>query len=90
MAHRAFVRQDEHEPFYNVVDVTPRKWRVENSWGDESVGEKGFQVMNDSWFDEYMFEVAIEKKYLSPEMIGALDEEPIVLAPWDHMGSLAR
>jgi bleomycin hydrolase len=45
--------------------------------------------MNDSWFDEYMFEVAIEKKYLSPEMIAALDEEPIVLAPWDPMGSLA-
>jgi bleomycin hydrolase len=73
----------------DVVDGTPRKWRVENSWGDESVGEKGFQVMNDSWFDEYMFEVAIEKKYLSPEMIAALDEEPIVLAPWDPMGSLA-
>jgi len=74
----------------DVVDGTPRKWRVENSWGDESVGEMGFQVMNDSWFDEYMFEVAIEKKYLSPEMIAALDEEPIVLAPWDPMGSLAR
>ncbi len=74
----------------DVVDGTPRKWRVENSWGDESVGEKGFQVMNDSWFDEYMFEVAIEKKYLSAEMIAALDEEPIVLAPWDPMGSLAR
>ncbi len=73
----------------DVVDGTPRKWRVENSWGDESVGENGFQVMNDSWFDEYMFEVAIEKKYLSPEMIAALDEEPIVLAPWDPMGSLA-
>ena len=74
----------------DVVDGRPRKWRVENSWGDESVGEKGFQVMNDSWFDEYMFEVAIEKKYLSPDMIAALDEEPLVLAPWDPMGSLAR
>ena len=74
----------------DVVDGTPRKWRVENSWGDESVGEKGFQVMNDSWFDEYMFEVAIEKKYLSPDMIAALDEEPIVLVPWDPMGSLAN
>ena len=74
----------------DVVDGTPRKWRVENSWGDEEVGIKGFQVMNDSWFEEYMFEVAIEKKYLSPELISALDEEPIVLAPWDPMGSLAR
>ena len=74
----------------DVVDGNPRKWRVENSWGDEDVGIKGFQVMNDSWFEEYMFEVAIEKKYLSPELISALDEEPIVLAPWDPMGSLAK
>ena len=74
----------------DVVEGSPRKWRIKNSWGDEEVGIKGFQGMNDSWFEEYMFEVAIEKKYLSPELIAALDEEPIVLAPWDPMGSLAR
>jgi len=73
----------------DVVEGNPRKWRVENSWGDEEVGVKGFQVMNDSWFDEYMFEVAIEKKYLPEKLVSALEEEPIVLAPWDPMGSLA-
>ena len=73
----------------DVVEGNPRKWRVENSWGDEEVGVKGFQVMNDSWFDEYMFEVAIEKKYLPAKLVSALEEEPIVLAPWDPMGSLA-
>jgi bleomycin hydrolase len=82
-----------HAMLFTGVDVhdgTPRKWRVENSWGDDAVGEKGFQVMNDSWFDEYMFEVAIEKKYLSSELLTALEEEPIVLSPWDPMGSLAQ
>jgi bleomycin hydrolase len=81
-----------HAMLFTGVDMhngSPRKWRVENSWGDDSVGVKGFHVMNDSWFDEYMFEVAIEKKYLPPEMLSAWDEEPIVLAPWDPMGSLA-
>jgi bleomycin hydrolase len=82
-----------HAMLFTGVDVhndVPVKWRVENSWGDDGVGEKGFHAMNDSWFDEYMFEVAIEKKYLSSEMLSAWDEEPAVLSPWDPMGSLAK
>ena len=73
----------------DVVDGKPRRWRVENSWGDEN-GKKGFFVMNDSWFGEYMFEIAARKSYLSPELQEALELEPIVLPPWDPMGSLAR
>ncbi|MGY8753617.1 MAG: aminopeptidase C [Phycisphaerales bacterium] len=82
-----------HAMLFTGVDVhegVSVKWRVENSWGDENVGIKGFHAMNDSWFDEYMFEVAIEKKYLSPELLSAWNEEPTVLAPWDPMGSLAK
>ena len=73
----------------DVVDGQSRRWRVENSWGDEN-GKKGFFVMNDSWFDEYMFEIAGRKSYLTPELQEALELEPIVLPPWDPMGSLAR
>ena len=73
----------------DVVDGKPRRWRVENSWGDEG-GKKGFYVMNDSWFDEYMFEIAARKDYLSDELQQALDEEPTVLPAWDPMGALAR
>ena len=73
----------------DVVDGQPRRWRVENSWGDEN-GKKGFFVMNDSWFGEYMFEIAARKSYLPPELQEALEMEPIVLPPWDPMGSLAR
>ena len=72
----------------DVVDDRPRRWRVENSW-DVKVGDKGFFLMNDSWFDEYMFEIAAPKSYLSEELQKALDEDPIVLPPWDPMGSLA-
>ena len=46
--------------------------------------------MNDSWFDEYMFEIAARKDYLPAELQNALDLEPIVLPPWDPMGALAR
>ena len=46
--------------------------------------------MNDSWFDEYMFEIAARKEYLPAELQAALGPEPIVLPPWDPMGALAR
>ena len=66
----------------------PIRWKVENSWG-EDVGEKGFYVMDDKWFGEYAFQILLEKKYLSDEQKAAFDTEPIVLKPWDPMGSLA-
>ena len=72
----------------DVVDGKPRRWRVENSW-DDKVGEKGFFLMNDSWFAEYMFEIAAPKSYLPEDLQQALDLEPVVLPPWDPMGSLA-
>lgn len=73
----------------DVVDGKPRRWRVENSW-DDKVGNKGFFLMNDSWFAEYMFEIAAPKSYLPTGLQEALELEPIVLPPWDPMGSLAR
>ncbi len=73
----------------DVVDGRPRRWRVENSWGDEC-GRKGFFVMNDSWFDEHMFEIAARRGALPPELREALDQDPVVLPPWDPMGALAR
>lgn len=73
----------------DVVDGAPRRWRVENSWGAEN-GQKGFYTMNDSWYDEYMFEIAARKEYLPVALQAALDMEPIVLPAWDPMGALAE
>jgi bleomycin hydrolase len=72
----------------DVVDGRPRRWRVENSWGDEN-GRKGFYTMNDSWFDQHMFEIAARRSALPAQLQEAVDLEPIVLPPWDPMGSLA-
>ena len=83
-----------HAMMFTGVDVdddqpeTARRWRVENSWGEEN-GVKGFYTMNDSWFDQYMFEVAVHKDLLPAEVVAAQQTEPIVLPPWDPMGSLA-
>ena len=72
----------------DLVDGKPRRWRVENSWNDK-VGDKGFCLMNDSWFAEYMFEISAPKSYLPQDILDAWDDDPITLPPWDPMGSLA-
>lgn len=69
-------------------DGNPQKWRVENSWGTEH-GDKGYEMMTDAWFDEYLYEVTVHKKYLSDELLAILETEPTVLPPWDPMGALA-
>ena len=80
-----------HAMLFTGVDVVggkPRRWRVENSWGHER-GKDGFFTMNDSWFNEYMFEIAARKKYLPARLRAALEKRPRVLPPWDPMGALA-
>ncbi len=66
----------------------PLKWRVENSWGEKG-GDKGFMMMTDAWFDEYLYEVVVERQYVEQELLAILETTPEVLPPWDPMGSLA-
>ena len=73
----------------DVRDGSARRWKVENSWGAEN-GRDGFYQMNDSWFDEYVFEIAAPKSMLPDDLIKALDDTPRVLPAWDPMGALAR
>ena len=68
----------------DLVDGVPVRWRVENSWGDE-VGRKGFFTMNDSWFDEYVYNVIVPRSRVSEEIAKAWDQEPIVLPEHDMM-----
>ena len=64
-------------------------WKVENSWGKDH-GKDGFDSIADSWFDEYVYQIVVDKKYLTDEQRRIFDEdEPIVLAPWDPLGALA-
>lgn len=74
----------------DVVEGAPRRWRVENSWGAKESGKKGFFTMNDSWYDEHMFEIAAPTDYLTDKMKNGLNTTPVVLPAWDPMGSLAR
>ena len=66
----------------------PVKWRVENSWGTD-VGDKGYFMMTDRWADEYVYEVAVQKRYVDESILAILETEPVALPPWDPMGALA-
>ncbi len=72
-----------------AVDVCPEtgkpvKWMVENSWGPAS-GYKGCLIMTDEWFNEYMFRLVVEKKYVPADVLEMLDQEPVRLPAWDPM-----
>ncbi len=69
-------------------DGNPTKWKIENSWSDEK-GSKGYFVMSDSWFDKYVYQAVVNKKYLDKALLELFKLEPIHLSPWDPMGSLA-
>ena len=60
-----------------------KKWMVENSWGP--TGYKGHLIMTDEWFDEYMFRLAVNKKYVSAKVLDLLKEKPVRLPAWDPM-----
>ena len=66
----------------------PLKWKVENSWGTDRAF-KGYYIMSNSWFNRFVFQAVINKKYLNEKELKAFEEKPIVLKPWDPMGSLA-
>ena len=71
------------------ADDNPTRWRVENSWGKDH-GKDGYDIASDAWFDEYVYQVVVDKKYLTDEERAAYEGEPVELAPWDPMGALAR
>lgn len=73
-----------------TADGHPTLWKVENSWGKEH-GRDGFDTLSDAWFDEYVYQVVVDRRYLTDEERAVYDtEDAKALAPWDPMGSLAR
>jgi len=74
-----------------AVDICPEtgkpvKWMVENSWGPSS-GYQGCLIMTDEWFDEYMFRLVVEKKYVPADVLEMLEQTPVLLPAWDPMFS---
>jgi len=68
----------------DLKDGKPVKWMVENSWGADS-GYKGNIIMTDEWFNEYMFRLVVEKKYVPADIMALMNQKPILLPAWDPM-----
>ncbi|TCD71210.1 hypothetical protein EIP91_011688 [Steccherinum ochraceum] len=67
----------------------PLRYKVENSWG-ETAGEKGYFVMTDKWFDEFVYQVVVPKQIAPKHLVSVYEgSERVVLPAWDPMGSLA-
>ena len=85
---RTFASGSSHAMTLIAVDLdeegNAKKWMVENSWGSKS-GWQGNLIMTDEWFEEYMFRVVINKKYIPEETLKLLEQEPVMLPSWDPM-----
>ena len=77
-----------HAMTLKAVDIDKNgntvKWQVENSWGVSS-GFQGTLIMTDEWFDEYMFRLVVDKKYIPENILKILNEKPTMLPAWDPM-----
>ena len=62
----------------------PTKWMVENSWGSNR-GHNGFLIMTDQWFNEYMFRLVVESKYIPSATLKLFDQKHILFPAWDPL-----
>lgn len=85
---QTFDSGSSHAMTLMAVDVDSegnyRKWMVENSWGASS-GYKGHLIMTDEWFNEYMFRLVANKKYVPAKVLDVLKKKPVRLPAWDPM-----
>lgn len=66
------------------------RWEVENSWGDRGPA-KGYCMITDKWFDEYVYEVLINKKYFNKQELDTIQKQEFTtFPPWDPLGALAN
>ncbi|XP_026313478.1 bleomycin hydrolase isoform X2 [Hyposmocoma kahamanoa] len=66
----------------------PKRFRVENSYSDKEY-DKGYLLLTELWFREFVFEVVVDKKYVPAAVLEVFKQQPKVLPAWDPMGTLA-
>lgn len=84
---QSFASGSSHAMTLMAVDLDkegkPTKWMVENSWG--TAGYNGHLIMTDEWFNEYMFRLVVETKYVPEKISNLLKRKPVCLPAWDPM-----
>lgn len=67
----------------DLVDNQPKKWKIENTWG-ENFGKNGQYVATNDWLNRYVFKICINKKYLTDRQLNLLKKPPILVRKWDE------
>lgn len=84
---QTFSSGSSHAMTLMAVDLdangTPKKWMVENSWGPGA--NAGHLIMTDEWFNEYMFRLVVDKKYITDKVKEVMKQTPVRLPAWDPM-----
>lgn len=65
-------------------DGDPLKWKVENSWGPNN-GAQGCLIMSNRWFNEYMFRLVVDKKYVPENLQKEFEQKPVMVMPEDPL-----
>ena len=65
-------------------DGNPIKWKVENSWGANN-GVNGCLIMTNRWFNEYMFRLVVDKKYVPETLLKEFEQKPVMVMPEDPL-----
>lgn len=65
-------------------DGNPLKWKVENSWGPNN-GAQGSLIMSNRWFNEYMFRLVVDKKYVPENLQKEFEQKPVMVMPEDPL-----
>ena len=81
---------------YNIDNKIINRWQIENSWGEDKNDKNeendynGYYSMTDKWMDEYVFEVIVNKKYVSNDIKKKWNQDIHQYFPlWDPFGALA-
>ena len=73
----------------HLIDGKPIRWKVENSWGEYG-NHKGYFIMSDKWFDEYVFQIVTNETFTKKKLVDIWkSKEYKVLPYYDPMGALA-
>ncbi|MEI6176103.1 MAG: C1 family peptidase [Verrucomicrobiota bacterium] len=60
---------------------SPRKWLVENSWGEEK-GNKGRWTLHDDWFGEHVYTIVVHRRHVSADILSHFEDKATVLPSW--------
>ncbi|KAJ2852913.1 bleomycin hydrolase [Coemansia erecta] len=71
----------------HIEDDKPVRWQIENSYGEDH-SNKGYLTMTDKWFDEFAYVIVVDKNDLPSEILAVLDQDAIVLPPWNPMSRI--